>query len=163
MLEVKKTLECEVLVVGGGNAGLVAAIEAKNSGADIMLIEKAPKEARGGNSRLSGGLFRIAYPNGTEDLMPLFEGTQLPKGDIELAPYSKDDFYNKVIKLSEGLSDRRFTEIFVENSLETVTWMKSQGVMWDLNPNYMAEKDGKLFWPAGTTNLVANGAGEGLV
>ena len=163
MVDVKKKIECEVLVVGGGNAGLVAAIEAKNCGADILMIEKSPRKSRGGNSRLSGGLFRIAYPNGTKDLEPLFEGTKLPKGEIELEPYSKDDFYNKVIKLSEGFSDRQFTEIFVEKSLETVKWMKDQGVMWDLNPNYMAEKDDKLFWPAGTTNLVANGAGEGLV
>lgn len=162
-MKTKEKIACEVLVVGGGNAGLVAAIEAKNSGADVLLVEKAPKESRGGNSRLSGGLFRVAYPNGTKDIAPLLKGSTLPKGDIELEPYSKEDFYNKVIILSEGFADRRFTEIFVERSLETVTWMKEQGVMWDLNPVYMVEREGKFFWPAGTTNLVANGLGEGLV
>ena len=49
-MEVKKKLNCDVLVVGGGNAGLVAAIEANNAGARVLLIEKAPKKARGGNS-----------------------------------------------------------------------------------------------------------------
>jgi hypothetical protein len=45
-------------------------------------------------SKLSGKLFRIAYP----------EGTKLPKGELKIEPYSKDDFYNKVITLSEGFS-----------------------------------------------------------
>ena len=144
-MEVKKTIGCDVLVVGGGNAGLAATIEAKNRGADVLLIEKAPKESRGGNSRLSGGLFRTAYPGGTKDLEPLLKGTELPKGELDIEPYSKDDFYTKVINLSEGFSGRTFTEIFVEKSLETVTWMKEQGVLWDLNPVYMVEKEGKLF------------------
>ena len=162
-MEVKKTIGCDVLVVGGGNAGLAATIEAKNRGADVLLIEKAPKESRGGNSRLSGGLFRTAYPGGTKDFEPLLKGTKLPKGELDIEPYSKDDFCTKVINLSEGFSDRTFTEIFVEKSLETVTWMKEQGIQWDLNPVYMVEKEGKLFWPAGVTVLVANGIGEGLV
>lgn len=58
----KKMLECDVLVVGGGNAGLVAAIEASNRGAKVLLLEKAPHEKRGGNTRLTGGVCRIAYP-----------------------------------------------------------------------------------------------------
>jgi glycine/D-amino acid oxidase-like deaminating enzyme len=89
-MDVKKRLTCDVLVVGGGNAGLVTAIEAKNSGAGVLLIDKAPRKARGGNSRLSGGLFRIAA-DGNKDYLPLLEGTQLPKGQIDMAPYSKDD------------------------------------------------------------------------
>ena len=87
----KKMLGCDLLIVGGGNAGLVAAIEAKNSGAHVLLIEKAPKKARGGNSRLSGGLFRIAA-EGTRDYLPLVEEASVPKGTIDIEAYSKDDF-----------------------------------------------------------------------
>ena len=161
-MEIQRKLDCDVLVVGGGNAGLVAAIEAKNSGADVLLIEKAPKKARGGNSRLSGGLFRIAA-EGTKDYLPLFEGTTLPKGELEIEPYSKDDFYNKVIRLSQGCSDKRFTEIFVNRSLEAVQWMKKQGLKWDLYPVHMVKRGDRLFFLAGQTVLIANGAGEGLV
>ena len=118
-MDVKKRLNCEVLVVGGGNTGLVAALEAKNRGADVLLIEKAPKKARGGNSRLSAGHFRIAS-EGTKDYEPLLKGTTLPKGEIEIEPYSKDDFYNRVIRLSDGRSDQRLTEIFVNRSLDDV-------------------------------------------
>ena len=49
-MEVKRNLKCDVLIVGGGNAGLVAAIEAKNAGANVLLIEKAPKKAREGTA-----------------------------------------------------------------------------------------------------------------
>ena len=162
-VDTKKTIMCDIVVVGGGNTGLVAAIEARNAGAEVLLIEKASKKARGGNSRLSGGLFRIAHPRGLKDFEPLLKGSNVPKGEIEIEPYSKDNFYSKVVNLSEGFADRRLTEIFVEKSLEIVTWMKEQGVQWNLNPVYMAEKEGKLYWPAGTTNLEATGQGEGLV
>ena len=43
-MDVKKNMNCDILVVGGGNAGLVAAIEAKNTGAQVLLIEKARRK-----------------------------------------------------------------------------------------------------------------------
>jgi tricarballylate dehydrogenase len=161
-MKVMKNVNWDLLIVGGGNAGLVAAIEAKNAGAQVLLIEKAPKKARGGNSRLSGGLFRISA-DGNNDYLPLIEGATLPKGKIDIEPYSKDDFYNKVIRLSEGRADRRFTEIFVNGSLDTVRWMKEQGLKWDLNALHMSKIGDRLFWPTGQIVLVANGSGEGLV
>ena len=161
-MDVEKKMSCDVLVVGGGNAGLVASIEAKNRGANVLLIEKAPKKARGGNSRFSGGLFRIAA-EGTKDFLPLIEKEKLPKGKLVIEAFTKDDFYNKVIRLSQGFADRKFTEIFVERSLETVTWMKEQGLQWDINPAHMAKLEDHLLWPSGVTILIANGAGEGLV
>jgi tricarballylate dehydrogenase len=161
-MDVRRQTDCDIVVVGGGNAGLVAAIEAKDAGANVVLIEKAPKKARGGNSRLSGGLFRIAS-EGTKDYEFLLKGTNLPKEAIEIESYSKDDFYNKVMKLSEGFADRRFTEIFVERSLETVTWMKEQGVQWDLNPSHKAIVGNHLLWSSGQLALMALGSGEGLV
>jgi tricarballylate dehydrogenase len=162
-MDVKKKKRCDIVVVGGGNAGLIAAIEAKNAEANVLLIEKSPKKVRGGNSRLSGGLYRIAYPGGTKDFEPLLVGANLPKGEIEIEPYQKDDFYNKIMKLSEGLSEKRLTEIFVDKSLEVANWMKEQGVQWELNPVYMVKKEDRFFWPAGITVLVSQGAGEGLV
>ena len=161
-MDLKKTINCGVLVVGGGNTGLVAAIEAKNRGADVLLIEKAPKKARGGNSRLSGGLFRVPG-EGNKDYLPLVEAAALPKGEIDIEPYSRDDFYSRVIRLSDGRSDQRLTEIFVNQSMETVKWMKEQGVRWELNPLHMSKVGERLLWPSGQIVLVASGSGEGLV
>jgi tricarballylate dehydrogenase len=162
-MDVTRKVDCDVLVVGGGNAGLVASLEAHSRGANVLLMEKAPKILRGGNSRFSGGLFRIAYPRGTKDFEPLVKGMKLPKGELEIEPYTKDDFYNKVMNLSEGLSDKRATEIFVEKSLETVIWMKEQGLNWDLFWDFMIKKEDRLFFPNTTTVLQALGLGEGLV
>jgi tricarballylate dehydrogenase len=163
-MNVKKKRDCDILVVGGGNAGLVASIGAKNAGANVLLMEKAPKKARGGNSRLSGGLFRVAS-EGNKDYLPLLEEGSLPKGEVYFEPYLKDDFYNKVMRLSEGWADKRFTEIFVEKSLDTARWMKAQGVRWEVNPNfsYSGREGDRIVFPSGIAPLQAVGAGEGLV
>ncbi len=162
-MDVKKKFSCDVLVVGGGNAGLCATIEAKNRGVNVLLIEKGPIKTRGGNSRTAGSVFRIAYPNGTRDFEPLLKGAQLPKGKIEIEPYSKDEFYNKVMKVTDGLADKRLTEIVVNKSLETVIWMKEQGVQWELTPEGYVQQGDTLFWPSGPSVLRAAGSGEGLV
>jgi tricarballylate dehydrogenase len=52
---------CEVVVAGGGNAALCAALAAREAGASVVLLERAPWESRGGNSAFTGGAFRIAY------------------------------------------------------------------------------------------------------
>lgn len=161
-MDVEKRIGCDIVVIGGGNAGLVAAIEAKNAGAKVLLVEKAPKKSRGGNSRFSYGDFRVATDS-KKDIQALLEGANLPKGEFEIEPYSKDDFYNQVMRLSEGLADKRFTEIFVTRSFETVMWMKEQGLKWDLNPIHAYKKEDHLFWPASQPFLQASGSGEGLV
>ena len=59
-METAKVLETDVVVVGAGNAASVAALAAHDLGAKVLLLERAPKERRGGNSAFSGGLFRFA-------------------------------------------------------------------------------------------------------
>ncbi|MBI5446503.1 MAG: FAD-dependent tricarballylate dehydrogenase TcuA [Deltaproteobacteria bacterium] len=162
-MEVKKTLSADVLVVGGGNAGLVAAIESANRGARVLLIEKGPREKRGGNSRFSGGHFRIVLENGTKDLEPLLKDSVLPKGEIEVAPYRNDAYYADLMRVTEGLSEQSWAERIVNESYATATWMKEQGLVWGLNTGQIVPKDGKLFWPSGTTVLTAGNSGEGLV
>ncbi len=59
-----------VLVVGAGNAALCAAISAAERGARVSVLERAPREARGGNSAFTGGCFRTVY-NGVDDIQQL--------------------------------------------------------------------------------------------
>ena len=60
----------DVLVVGAGNAALCAAIAAAEAGASVLVLERSPEDARGGNSAYTGGAFRVAY-EGAEDIYRL--------------------------------------------------------------------------------------------
>ena len=57
----------DVIVVGGGNAALCAALSASESVKKVLVLERAPEDEAGGNSRFTAGLMRVAY-NGVEDL-----------------------------------------------------------------------------------------------
>ena len=161
-MDVRLKRASDVLVVGGGNAGLVAAIEARNAGADVIVLEKSPRKARGGNSRFSYGDFRVATEN-RKEIDALLQGADLPKGGVEIEPYGKDDFYNQVMRVSEGWADKRLTEIFVMKSYDTLLWMKQQGLKWDIDPIHAYKRGGGLFYPSTQPFLQASGSGEGLV
>ena len=60
----------DVVVVGGGNAALVAALSAHEAGARVAVLEASPIEERGGNSRFSGSIFRIVH-GGMDDVKKL--------------------------------------------------------------------------------------------
>ena len=62
-------VDTEVLVVGAGNAAMAAAVAAREQGVDVVVLEKAPKSQRGGNSALTVHM-RFPY-RGMEDLVPL--------------------------------------------------------------------------------------------
>ena len=60
----------DVIVVGAGNAALCAAIAARNAGAKVLVLEKAPEHLRGGNTYFTGGAIRFAF-NGFDDVKAL--------------------------------------------------------------------------------------------
>src|ERR1700694_388950 len=57
----------DVVVVGGGNAALCAALSAAERGANVAVLERAPEEKRGGNSKFTGGGFRMVH-HGAQDI-----------------------------------------------------------------------------------------------
>jgi tricarballylate dehydrogenase len=60
-------METEVLVVGAGNAALCAALAARDAGADVLVLERAPEAERGGNTAFTAGAMRTVY-DGVADL-----------------------------------------------------------------------------------------------
>ena len=70
----------DVVVVGGGNAALCAALAAEERGARVLVLERAPEEESGGNSRFTAGAIRFAY-RGAEDLKEVmrFLGKPVPE------------------------------------------------------------------------------------
>ena len=152
----------DVVVVGGGNAALSAALAAIERGASALVLEKAPEYLRGGNSYFTGGLFRFAY-DGIEDLVPLLpDMSEDEKSGIDVGSYTQDAFYEDVMRVTEGLSDPQMVETLVSQSLPTMAWLKEQGVPWILAYGRQAFRhEGKLrFW--GGLIVEAVGAGKGL-
>ena len=62
----------DVVIVGGGNAALCAALAAEENGAKVSVVERAPEDERGGNTRFTDGSIRFADP-GVGDLHSLMQ------------------------------------------------------------------------------------------
>ena len=152
-----------VVVLGGGNAALSAAIAARQNGAEVILLERAPYDLRGGNSRFAGGGMRTYY-DGIEDLLALMP--QLSEQEIERSDfgvYSRENFYDDLCRLSRFRTDAALAEQIVEHSLPTLKWMQSSGVRFmPLYRRQSFQHDGKhQFW--GGLTVEAWGGGAGLV
>ena len=152
----------DVVVVGGGNAALSAALAAIEQGAGVLVLEKAPEYLRGGNSYFTGGLFRFAY-DGIEDIVALLpEMSEEEKSGIDVGSYPQTKFYEDVMRVTEGLSDSQLIQTLVSRSHPTMRWLKDQGVPWILAYGRQAFRhEGLLrFW--GGLIVEAVGGGKGL-
>ena len=97
----------DVLVVGGGNAGLVAALSAvETPGTKVAILEAAPKEERGGNSRFAGAIFRVVH-GGSSDIFPLLhESATKDTPRVTVGPYSREAYRRDMLKTSKGQCDK---------------------------------------------------------
>src|SRR5262245_1294433 len=120
--------EADVVVVGAGNAALCAALAAREQGLRVTVLEAAPEEARGGNSRFTGGMIRIVY-NGVEDLLKVIpdldEDEQV---NTDFGVYSREQFFKDVERITQYRADPDLTRIMIDGSLETLVWLRSHGV-----------------------------------
>ena len=153
----------DVIVLGSGNAGLCAALSAREQGARVALLERAPKEQRGGNSAHTGGAFRVAY-RGVEDLRSLMP--DLLESEIEssdFGAYTQDDFFGELAAMSQYRTDPQVLDTVVSQSLDTLQWMTGKGVRFMPIYGRQAFKvDGKFrFW--GGLTIEVSGGGLGLV
>ena len=71
--------QADILVVGKGNAALCAALAARDLGVSVMMLEAAPVDESGGNSRFAGGVMRFAY-DGVKDLQKV---TDVPEDEVD--------------------------------------------------------------------------------
>ena len=123
----------DVIVVGGGNAALCAALAARDAGADVVVLEKAPPSEQGGNCPYTGGGFRFVH-EGIEDLRHMLPDlTDSEVGRISMAPYTSDDFREHFAAVTKGDSDPALIETLIANSRPTVEWMFEKGVRWELS------------------------------
>ncbi|MFS0821981.1 FAD-dependent tricarballylate dehydrogenase TcuA [Bacillus sp. 1P02SD] len=158
-----KKYKYDVVVVGAGNAALCAAISAREQGANVLVLEKGPREKRGGNSYFTDGAIRFAYNdlNDIRVLMP--ELTDEEAAKINMPQYSTEDYFDDLMKVTGGKSDPELANQLVSNSYITIEWMKQQGVEFELNyANQSFKKDDIIqFW--GGLPVKTKGIGMGLV
>jgi tricarballylate dehydrogenase len=161
-LEKKK--DFDVIVLGSGTAGLSAAIEAADHNARVLVLEKTPIAARGGNARYTGGGFNFVH-EGTEEIREFLP--DVPESElklIDIPAYSKDDFFGDLMRMSRGLADPVLCETLVKESNSTMRWLDGMGIKSELEYN-MAIKIGERwqFVKGLTAGIHFKGGGEGLV
>ncbi|KAI4720610.1 hypothetical protein E4T48_03117 [Aureobasidium sp. EXF-10727] len=156
----------DIIVVGSGAAGLTAALSAKVSSPDlrILIVEKAPREWRGGNGYFTAGAYRTAH-DGLSSLLPLVSNVPPElKDKIDLAPYTTEDFQDDLQRVTGGRSDKELGKVLVNDSLDTVRWLKEHGnVDWWLSfrrQAYVVQGRWK-FW--GGLALTVKDGGKGLI
>ncbi|KAH7360210.1 flavoprotein subunit of succinate dehydrogenase/fumarate reductase [Rhexocercosporidium sp. MPI-PUGE-AT-0058] len=164
MASTTSSVECDVVVVGGGNAGFCAAISAIQSGAgNVLLIDKCPEEWAGGNSYFTAGAMRTAH-SGLKDVLPLVNNvdTEIAKL-IDLEPYTRDDFLADMDRITHGKYNRELGRTLVEESTSAIQWLAKTGVRFQLSFNRQAYKvDGRYkFW--GGLCLKTEDGGRGLI
>jgi tricarballylate dehydrogenase len=112
MTELNETRSYDVLVAGGGNAALCAAITAARAGASVLVVEAAPKFYRGGNTRHTRNL-RCAHDDANEVLT---------------GPYSEEEFYDDLIRVTGGETDDELARFTISESKGLWDFMTEQGV-----------------------------------
>ncbi|OAA55073.1 Fumarate reductase/succinate dehydrogenase flavoprotein [Niveomyces insectorum RCEF 264] len=156
--------ECDVLVIGTGNAGFSAALSASEHGAKrVVLIDKCPEEWAGGNTYFTAGAFRVAH-GGLPDLLPLVNNVDAATAKlIDLAPYTAQHFQDDLMRVTGGRSDPQLGRTLTGDSYAAAKWLRSLGVRFQLSFNRQAYKvNGRYkFW--GGLYLKTEGGGEGLV
>ena len=108
------TRRFDVLVIGGGNAALCAAIGARRAGASVLVLEGAPKFYRGGNTRHTRNM-RCAHDAAT---------------DILTGPYTEQEFWDDLLRLTGGQTDEELAKHMIRESKDILDWIVEQGVRW---------------------------------
>lgn len=153
----------DVVIVGGGNAAFCAALAAREHGKNVLVLEAAPFDLRGGNSRFTAGAMRIVY-RGVDDLrrlMPDLTDAEVERTDF--GTYSSEQFLDDMGRVTQYRTDPDLAEILVRESFDTVMWMREKGVRFAPIYGRQAYKiDGRFkFW--GGLTVETWGGGVGLV
>ena len=151
-----------VIVVGAGNAALSAALSAREHGADVTVLEKAPEGERGGNTYFTGGGFRFPY-EGIDDIRAIIPDLSPAEVErVDVGAYLAAEFRSDLARVTDGLIDDGMASALVREAAPTMRWLRDQGVKFTLMTGRQAnEVDGKLVFYGGLT-VEAVGAGKGL-
>ena len=154
----------DVVVVGCGNAALCAALSAKENGAKVLVLERAPEDEKGGNSYFTAGGFRFSH-DGLDDVVEdiLTDLSDAERDQIVLPPHSREFFYDQLMEVTKHQSDDDLANLLVDRSRPTMAWLRSHNIRFV--PMFGRQSflvDGKHHFYGGV-NIEAVGGGAGLV
>ncbi|XPV68762.1 MAG: FAD-dependent tricarballylate dehydrogenase TcuA [Halarcobacter sp.] len=129
----------KVIVIGGGNAALCAAISAAQHGAKVTILESSPKEWRGGNSQHTRNM-RTHHPKPTKTL-------------VESYPF--EEYYEDLLKVTKGETNEELATLTIKSSVDLYYWMENLGI------NFQPSLKGTL--SLSRTNAFFLGGGKTLV
>jgi tricarballylate dehydrogenase len=129
----------DVLIIGGGNAALCAAISARLSGAKVVVLEAAPQFWRGGNTRHTRNM-RCAHDHATETLT---------------GPYSEEEMWDDLLRVTGGKTDEALAKMMIHESKDMLNWIQDQGV------RFQPSLEGTL--SLGRTNAFFLGGGRAML
>jgi len=156
-------LSTDVVVVGAGNAAFCAALAAAEKGVSVVVLERAPEDEAGGNTRFTAGAFRCVY-DGVEDLRALMPDlTDEEVANADFGTYTEEKYFDDMGRVTEYRTDPDLCEILVTRSKETMLWMRDKGVRFMPIWGRQAYKIGGKFKFWGGLTVEAWGGGPGLV
>src|SRR6202008_735409 len=123
----------DVIVVGKGNAALCAALSARDKGASVGMLEAAPVDESGGNSRFAGGVMRFAYST-VEELQKLADIPEDEAKNTDWDSNSVEEFYEDLYRVTSFRTDPDLSEALITKSFESMVWLRGQGAKFV--PNY---------------------------
>lgn len=129
----------DVLVIGAGNAAMAAALSAREEGARVLVLESAPRDFRGGNSRHVRDL-RCRHDAPTDTMAGI---------------YTAEEFYQDIISVTGGETNEFLARMMIRESVPCAAWMKSQGI------EFQHALGGTI--QLGRTNLFMQGGGKGMM
>ena len=134
-----EAFDTDVLIIGGGNAALCAALMAREAGSRVLLLESAPREWRGGNS------------GHTRNLRCMHDAPQ----DVLTEAYPEEEYWQDLLKVTGGITNEHLARMVIRASSTCRNWMRKHGV------HFQPPLSGALH--VARTNAFFMGGGKALV
>jgi len=129
----------DLLILGGGNAAVCAALCAREQGASVLMLESAPRHMRGGNSRH------------TRNLRAMHEAPT----NVLVEAYPEDEYYADLLRVTGGITTESLARLTIRESAACTDWMQRYGV------RFQPSLTGTLH--LGRTNAFFLGGGKAVV